>query len=411
MLWNYLKVAFKVLLRRKFFTFASLFAITFTLAILVVAVALLDQSFGTLPPETHADRTLGFFGARIEGRTGRRTGQPGYKLLDRYARDLPGVERMSIFSTPAQTTVYNAGERLKLYVRHTDAEYWNILDFRFLEGRPITPDEERDGSRVAVINAATRDRLFSGRSALGESVAVDGATFTVVGVVANVPILRVIPFADVWVPISSKESTSYKSEIIGSFMGMVLARSADDFPAIKEEFASRIMAADLSAEQGFDRLVAAPSTYFEFTASQIFGDGDGDGRKLLALLSLFAFLFMLLPAVNLVNINMSRIMERASEIGVRKAFGASTRALVAQFLVENVAITVAGSLLALVVAAGILHLIAESNVMPYAVLNLNYRVFLYGLAAALAFGIVSGVVPAWRMSRLDPVSALKGGSR
>ena len=46
---------------------------------------------------------------------------------------------------------------------------------------------------------------------------------------------------------------------------------------------------------------------------------------------------MLLPAVNLVNLNVSRIMERASEIGVRKAFGASSRALVGQFVVENVA--------------------------------------------------------------------------
>ncbi len=52
-----------------------------------------------------------------------------------------------------------------------------------------------------------------------------------------------------------------------------------------------------------------------------------------------ALLFMLLPTVNLVNLNVSRIMERASEIGVRKAFGASSRTLVGQFVVENLVLT------------------------------------------------------------------------
>ena len=51
---------------------------------------------------------------------------------------------------------------------------------------------------------------------------------------------------------------------------------------------------------------------------------------------------MLLPAINLVNLNVSRILERASEIGVRKAFGASSRTLVGQFVVENVVLTLVG---------------------------------------------------------------------
>ncbi|HKX28336.1 MAG TPA: ABC transporter permease, partial [Blastocatellia bacterium] len=59
MLKNYLKLAFKVLRRRKFFTFISIFAISLTLVVLMVVAALLDQAFGPLPPETRTDRTLG----------------------------------------------------------------------------------------------------------------------------------------------------------------------------------------------------------------------------------------------------------------------------------------------------------------------------------------------------------------
>ena len=66
--------------------------------------------------------------------------------------------------------------------------------------------------------------------------------------------------------------------------------------------------------------------------------------KLVGFLVMLALLFLLIPTVNLVNINISRIMERASEIGVRKAFGAPARTLVGQFLVENLLLTFVGGL-------------------------------------------------------------------
>ena len=72
--------------------------------------------------------------------------------------------------------------------------------------------------------------------------------------------------------------------------------------------------------------------------------------KLLGLLAGLALLFMLLPTVNLININISRIMERASEIGVRKAFGAPARTLVGQFIVENIILTLVGGLVGFVLS-------------------------------------------------------------
>ncbi len=120
---------------------------------------------------------------------------------------------------------------------------------------------------------------------------------------------------------------------------------------------------------------------------------------------------MLLPAVNLVNLNTSRIMERASEIGVRKAFGASSRTLVGQFVVENLVLTLVGAAVGFVVAALLLQVINASGMIQYAQLQLNYRIFGWGVLLAVAFGLLSGVYPAWRMSRLHPVLALKGASR
>ena len=128
-------------------------------------------------------------------------------------------------------------------------------------------------------------------------------------------------------------------------------------------------------------------------------------------LSIIGLLFMLLPTVNLVNLNISRIMERASEIGVRKAFGASSRTLVGQFIVENIVLTLIGAVLGFVLSYFVLRGLTASGLVRYTVFHLNARVFLYGVAIALFFGVFSGVYPAWRMSRLNPVQALKGASR
>ncbi|MCI0525487.1 MAG: FtsX-like permease family protein, partial [Acidobacteria bacterium] len=109
-----------------------------------------------------------------------------------------------------------------------------------------------------------------------------------------------------------------------------------------------------------------------------------------------------------ININVSRIMERASEIGVRKAFGASSWTLVGQFIVENVILTLLGGVIGFAISRFALQFITASGWFPYAEFHLNHRIFLGGFILAVFFGLLSGVYPAWKMSRLHPVQALKG---
>ncbi len=111
------------------------------------------------------------------------------------------------------------------------------------------------------------------------------------------------------------------------------------------------------------------------------------------LLLVLGLLFMLMPTVNLVNINVSRIMERASEIGVRKAFGAPARTLVGQFLVENILLTLIGGAIGFVLSIFVLRGIAQSGLFSYAHFTINLRVFAYGMVLAVMFGLISGRLP------------------
>ncbi len=413
MLKNYLKTAFKVFRRRKFFTFVSLFGIALTLLVLLVATAFLDHVFAARAPETRLDRTLGIFNLEMRGPDGRWAGEPGYLFLSRYVLDmdeLPEVEAVSAFSQESIVASYPEGGKVELRLRRTDGVYWQILDFDFLDGGPFTEADEAQAAPVAVINEETRERLFGDQPAVGRTIDVDGQRFRVVGVVADVSTLRSMSSGDVWVPLTTAKSQTWRREIMSGFHAMILARDRADFPAIKAEYRRRLAAAEPPDPKNYDTFVGSADTYFESLARDLFDDPDSDHLVwyLRVVIGVLMVLFMVLPSVNLVNLNVSRILERSSEIGVRKAFGASTRALVGQFVVENVLLTLVGGGVGLVLAALVLFTLSDNTFLPHAVFAINFRIFGWGLVITLFFGLLSGIYPAWRMSRLHPVVALQG---
>ncbi len=415
MFGNYLKIAVKVLLRRKFFTFVSLFGIAFTLMVLIVIAALMQHANSNGKPEIHSDRCLHITKMSLvhseKGNEARSS--PGYKFLDRHIRNLEGVENYTIYSQFSTVVAYVDNRKLELSLKRTDGRFWEIMDFEFIEGRPLTREDEATGRHAAVINKATRDRYFNGESAVGKSLEADGQTYEVVGVVENVAIYRMAPYSDVWVPISSAKSSNYRHQLLSGFNATLLARKKSDFPIIKKSLASELDKLELDDPEAYNRAFAFADTKLEMVARSLtMSRKESAGlEKFAGIMILLMLLFMLLPCVNLINLNMSRIMERYSEIGVRKAFGATSGELAAQFLVENLTLTILGSLFGLLFAHVILRMATVSGIIPYADLNVNPSVFFQAMALAGLFGILSGVYPAWRMSRQHPVTALKGGAQ
>jgi putative ABC transport system permease protein len=415
MFHHYLVLAVKVLRRRKFFTFISLFGISFTLLVLTVVTALFDHSFGPSAVEPRQERTLYVKRAVMYGANNMWSGNAGFKLFDSYARNLPGVERLSIYENDHTVHTYIGGRKISSALKHTDDEYWRILEFNFVEGGPFGTDDVTGARLVAVINTTSRNRLFGGRPAEGQTLEADGQRFRVVGVVQDVSELRSAPYADIWVPYTTAKTDAYRREIMGDWNAMALARDKAAMAGIRDEFNSRMLRAELPDPKEFQAMVAPFETPFAAFARMMptadRKDPESQVGKFVGLLFGLALLFVLIPAVNLVNINISRIMERTSEIGVRKAFGAPAHTLVGQFLVENVLLTLIGGVIGFVLSIFVLRAIAQSGLFSYAHFTINARVFAYGMVLAGLFGLISGVYPAWRMSRLHPVQALKGGSR
>ena len=407
MLRNYLIIAWKVLQRRKFFTFVSLFGISFTIIVLLIITALLDHVVAPHYPEANLDRTLGAYSVVQRSDTGTRTGFVGFELLDRALRPLEGVEETSIIQVQSKVASYTDGRKRELFIKRTDAGFWRIMDFDFLSGGPWSESDYADARRVAVINESTAREIFGTIEATGGTIEADGQSFRVVGVVRDVPFLRVVPFADLWVPLTTSKGDQWRQGIGGSLLGLVMAKDRSSLGRLRSDFHERV--ARIPPEGDFKTVTAELRTILEFIALDVF---EMENPMILGVVLLVAaILFMALPAINLVNLNLSRIMERISEIGVRKAFGATSPTLVGQFLVENILITLIGGGVGLLGAALVLHIVNGSGLIPYAQLALNFRIFGWALLLTLLFAAVSGIYPAWRMSRLHPVEALKGAAR
>ena len=413
MLQNYLKIAWKVLLRRKFFTFISLFGISFTLMILMVATAMVDHVTGPTTPETRLDRTLFVDFIHMRGKNGNMNSPPSYYFLNRYMRKLKTPEKMAFSSMFRGVNSYVNNKRLSLDLRYTDANFWEILEFKFLEGKPFNQVDLKNASQVAVISEHARSQYFGpGVSAVGKYIVADDQKYRVVGVVADVPITRMNSYSNIWVPLSRARISKEDVNLNGEYMAILLARTPADIPKIKAEYQHLVKQVKVPRPDQFDKFESHADSILEGLVRQLLGRGDDSGMaKFFTIILVVVLLFMLMPTINLVNINVSRIMERSSEIGVRKAFGASSQSLIGQFLVENIFLTLLGGFIGFLLSMLVLHLISDSGLIPYAQLGLNWRVFGIGLGLTLLFGVVSGVYPAYKMSKLQAVEALKGGKQ
>ena len=411
MLRNYLKIAWKVLLRRKFFTFISLFGISFTLMILMVATAIIDHATGPIVPETRLDRTLFINFVRMTGKSGNLHSFPSYYFINNYVAPMKTPEKIAFSSMFKGVNSYVNNKRISLDLKYADANFWDVLAFDFLEGQAFNQKENREGAMVAVITDHARNQYFGAQvPAVGKTMVVDGQRYRVKGVVADVPLTRLNSYADVWVPLSTAPVNKADIGLHGEYMAILQASSAAGVPAMKAEYQRMVQQVKLPDPKSFDTFSSHADSILEGIVRQLMGEGENSNLgKFFGLAFLATLLFMLMPTINLVNINVSRILERSSEIGVRKAFGASSQTLIGQFLVENLFLTLLGGALGLLLSVGMMQLINDSNLIAHANLQLNWRLFAIGLGLSLLFGLISGVYPAYKMSKLQAVEALKKG--
>jgi putative ABC transport system permease protein len=408
MLKNYFKIAIAVLRRRKFFTFISLFGISFTLTILMVLTAFIDKVVNDDYPDKKRDRSLYINHIELRGKESMNSSALSYYFLHRYVTTMKTPVKVAISSGYISTNTYVNNRKIVINYKYTNADFWDVLDFDFVEGKPISRQQIDDGERVTVISEDMKKEYFGNDDspAVGKYIEADNVKYRVCGVVKSLPVTSYVLYSDIYLPITtSKTKPDADKGYMGNYGAILLAKNTGDVSKMKKEYADIVAKLPIPGKE-WDHINSHADSYIEGYVRT--GNEKNSGMAIaFAAITLFALFVMLLPTLNLINVNITRIMERSSEIGVRKAFGASSKTLVYQFLVENLILTLLGGILGVALSIIVMYFINDAQFIANLNLSLNFTVLGYALFTCVFFGLFSGVYPAWRMSKLNIVDALR----
>jgi len=325
--------------------------------------------------------------------------------VDLLSTNIPQITHITPSCGKQATMQYDT----RSYTMQVEGEYPNTITIRALslaQGRFYNPEDQMQRARVAIIGSDTREKLFSGRNALGEYIRIDGISFEVVGVLApkmqagddNINRIVYVPFTTM----SDLKDTHYLDSIWFNY-------ETNDYQRI-EQSVRYIMAAQHKFNPADRRAL------FVFNLMEQVHQFEVITLGLKILLGFIGTLTLGIGGVGLMNIMLVSVTQRTREIGVEKALGARRRHIFLQFLAEALTITFIGGLFGIILAYGVAltvgRLTLYSAMAKHAEagdirLRINPLTLLVAILILTAVGLVSGMIPAIRASRLDPIEALR----
>ena len=291
------------------------------------------------------------------------------------------------------------------------ADFFRLLGVRPSLGDSFNRSEEKAGDRSAILSDALWQSNFNGDpKVIGQTLRLSEETYTVVGVLPKSFQFPNAPDAEVWItPALSQEGKNPSGQQRGWNQVSVIGRLKSGVSI--EQARAEMQAIQLALAKQF------PDDNKKLTGVSVksqLEDLVGDVHQPLYILFASVSFLLLIACANVAGLLLTRTAGRRSELAIRAALGASRTQIVRQLLIESLALSMLGAAFGLVLATVAIHLAPSflpSNLPRLNELTPDHNVFLFAMAAAFLTTLIFGVLPAWRMSNLDPANALRDNSR
>jgi efflux ABC transporter, permease protein len=322
-----------------------------------------------------------------------------------------GVEKIKSSNKPLTDVISFGDENLyngnvSYFNQHTSASFASSLTHKYkvVKGRALNASDA--GKKVVVIDTFTKETLFEKSDPIGKGITIGRLNFEVVGVCDadsvydpvdkkfrkkgsfdNVPPYSVVP-NDMYNFLSGKNIKTGAINYIS-----VTVKDGFDIPTVAKGVANKM--SELHPKLEGEYKVRDQNTIQKSTEAMTKGID-----KFVLVITIVA---MFVGGIGIMNIMYVSVMERSKEIGIRRALGAKPSTIMYQFLVESVFITSCGGVLGIIVGYAVT--MYSKNIMPFRPIP-SFNSFLYSFLAIVITGIVFGLVPAHKASKVDPIKII-----
>jgi len=292
---------------------------------------------------------------------------------------------------------YRSNSRRNVRVIGGSEDYQLVQGWKVEEGRGLTAIDEQRGLKVAVIGSQIAERLFPTASPLDKRVRVGGQRFRVIGVFEKQGgFIGNVRDASILIPFSTFNATLSRR------------RNGVDQISVKVETEEEMEPAMISVEGALRRdRGLRPTEENDFhlqTSNDLLSAWNTINTILLAAIPGLVSVSLVVGGIVIMNIMLLSVSDRTREIGLRKSLGAKRRDILFQFLTEASTLSVIGSLMGIAIGLGLADLVDRLSPLP-ATISLPWLIL--AIVMGVGVGVTSGIYPAYRASKLDPIEALR----
>ena len=311
-------------------------------------------------------------------------------------RNLPSVRGVNI-GEYANGPVSYEGVELKSVAMAGMSPSWNLVNGGdILAGRNFTPMEYAAGARVVVINDKLAESLFPRRDPVGKRIKIFGQPFDVIGLHAEAASL----FSNADEPRLAIPHTTF-TKVTDYEKGWMEIAVLPTEAATVQEAQDQVTAA-LRIRRGLRP--GQPDNFAIVTQDRVLDTFNNITAAFFVVMIALSSVGLMVGGVGVVAIMMISVTERTREIGVRKALGATRREIMFQFLVEAATLTLVGCLVGMALGALVAWGVRSFTPIPATIPLLSV---VAAVAVSILTGVLFGLYPASKASRLDPVEALR----
>lgn len=383
----------------------------------------------TVSPESDRSRIAYGYGCEVVFPDMSGSSCLNYQFAHELYEDIDGAEIISYSSPDAfqQNMSVKGGVPVSKSLRRVDENYWKIYDYNFEEGQPFTREEVESGIRNVILSRSTAEHFFGKQSSyLSRQILINGKTWTVSGIVSDVNPLLDLTYADAFVShiASGMQKEDSWSPYMGSYVPIILMKKGVARNHLQDQVQKRYNV--FNEKHKSDNLSLIYHMQPWSTEDRHSGAGtnntpDLNGNRRMRLIG-YAIL-LLVPAINLSSMTRSRMKQRVSEIGLRRAFGCTRSRIVADLLAENFLLTLIGGAIGMILSFIFItcfsnYFIAYGGFWIESIETIlarpSFRMLFswHAFAAALGFcfvlNIVSAGIPALKAALINPAEAING---